>query len=608
MGSFWNEEATSVAWPDRISSGPTTSFAENYYESYGANKSVELLSSESVNKGLAVRERRDLIEELTGKPYFEALGIAGEEGVNPFDFTTTTEAEEDAVEALRNRLGSTDASQIYTRDALDQRAKTIALNKWAENEDTAARARGFTGKLGQFLGAPAAQFTDPIVMATLPIGPAVGARLSVQAAINGALAGAVTAAQQPWVQAYRKELGLPHGMGVAAANVATAAAGGGLLTLGVGGLIKGVGKLADAGRVKPEPQDPAGFLMPPEGMSPRKQLEAFDALVRNPTAEQLVARHQLEADIEFHEVNPFQPKVKEASDKLRSGFQELEVERAAKKEAPVRKGQRPPSAVTFIRNNGGIRDVEGNLAAMEAPSDIRKVDTGKSPAEMLRLLIENKYIDETPFEGGVAKATTNDMYKIIERHLAGEKTYSQLDAARVEQMRADDLAAQEQDEIAAVASFLEAKVQEVDPGFELRPEEYRRAAELWTSGERDPEALVMRLGMEMENAAVSEHRARAAATTRALDNDEMPPRVKEDPELRPLVDNGDEFSYRADPQAPKFQEEMDSWRQNWRARIEEEGDFDVPINELDDGNIKASKILDDLDKDENFLRELEQCQ
>lgn len=286
--SFFDRNAVKVAFPDQVASGPPTSFAENMASAFSAGQATDLMISEGLMMDEARSERSAKIEEITGKPYDEALQPFMPQDDLEYYGRDAGEVQAEAVAALRASLPAEQASQILTEEGLGVRAQEIALERTIQNEDVAARAAGAGGVAGQFLGSAAAQFTDPLVAATLPFGPAASARLSVAAAINGVLAGGVTAAQQPVVQDWRGRLGLPAGVEQAVENIGMAGAGGAVLTVALGGLVKGLG--ADVAR-----------------LSRREQVQAFDDLVKNPTPEQIVARDQIDAEARFEEANPFAP-------------------------------------------------------------------------------------------------------------------------------------------------------------------------------------------------------------------------------------------------------------------------------------------------------------
>lgn len=300
--TLFNTKAVSATFPDQVASGPPTSFVENVKSAFKATEATELLVSEDRLVNEAIRERRQTIEEITGKPFDESisaympdpnseLGIMfAEHDEEPiFGRHLETLAENEAIQRLRDDLPPDKAGRILSNKQLSLRAREMAIDRVQANEDIYSRGSGVGAIAGQFLGGVGAQFTDPLILLTLPIGPASGARVAVAAAINGAIAGGVTAAQQPVVQKWRKELGLPSGIDVALSNIATAAIGGAGITAGAGAIAKSIKFSIDK-------------------FSPRQQIQAFDDFVPDPTPAQQVARSQLEAEVRFAEENPITPK------------------------------------------------------------------------------------------------------------------------------------------------------------------------------------------------------------------------------------------------------------------------------------------------------------
>ncbi|GBU16236.1 MULTISPECIES: hypothetical protein [unclassified Methylobacterium] len=125
-----------------------------------------------------------------------------------------------------------------------------AIVKRAEGELTAAReAATYTGSfLGQVTGGGVAAFRDPLTYFGLLFGAGAAAGRTVASRIFGvawreaAVNAGISAAQQPFVQAGRAELGMPYGFGEAAENVALS----GLVGAAFGGGLQGARELARA--------------------------------------------------------------------------------------------------------------------------------------------------------------------------------------------------------------------------------------------------------------------------------------------------------------------------------------------------------------------------
>ena len=114
--------------------------------------------------------------------------------------------------------------------------------------------------------------------------------------------------------------------------------------------------------------------------------------------------------------------------------------------------RRPQSLQEFIAGEGGIRDDGGELAArgvntrssmtLNGPwakkageqagggmfgGTSKRQGKGLAPDEMRRRLVEAGFMRDTPFEGGTARTTTDDMYALIDRALSGERIISEAD-------------------------------------------------------------------------------------------------------------------------------------------------------------------------------------
>lgn len=128
------------------------------------------------------------------------------------------------------------------------------LARQAQGEiDRLAGSRDGLGKWGAlFSGYIAGGLRDPLNVALMAFGVGPGAATSVAGRIMAVAAkealinGGVEVVQQPMVQAWRREVGLDHGVGQALANIGVGAAIGGVL----GGAVRGGVELFDAGTAR----------------------------------------------------------------------------------------------------------------------------------------------------------------------------------------------------------------------------------------------------------------------------------------------------------------------------------------------------------------------
>jgi hypothetical protein len=155
--------------------------------------------------------------------------------------------------AAQQTQGATNGGTLFlpaTAEELERRAQARAAALWRE-----AQAAGTVGGggFGGFLGTVAGAFSDPINIATLPLGAPVralriaeglavsaggraGARIAATAAGEGIAAGLVQAGIETRAAPYRVEIGLPDTFGD---NVIEAAIGGAVLGGGLRGLVEG---------------------------------------------------------------------------------------------------------------------------------------------------------------------------------------------------------------------------------------------------------------------------------------------------------------------------------------------------------------------------------
>lgn len=131
---------------------------------------------------------------------------------------------------------------IKTSEELQEEKRNRARAATESYQDIASRASPTSALAGSLVGGIGAAFTDPINIATLPLGATSGMGILKAMKTEALLNAAVEAAEIPLVSAWQKELGYKYGVGDAALDVATAGAGGAVLT----GIIKGVGPAFDA--------------------------------------------------------------------------------------------------------------------------------------------------------------------------------------------------------------------------------------------------------------------------------------------------------------------------------------------------------------------------
>jgi len=282
--SFFFDEKTATDSLGEISwaTGNRTNYLENFRASLNANyatdrsdsqhnavrKEYSLLVDTLHNKGytnfdVPIKGLEDLPigpEDPRAYAKREALQIiepTDEENIFSF-WQRIEELKANNPEIARELLDLGYDSQENFKKTIGIKAKEL----WEKHHDISSRSTGW-GTVGSFVGAFAALGTDPLVLATLPIGFAYrlpGTLLANawrSAWVEGLIGTAVEIPIQFKVQPYRKEVGLPTEIEIGGVtvplgvlNVLTVGAGaftlGGLLQLSIGGTAKGVTQLRKA--------------------------------------------------------------------------------------------------------------------------------------------------------------------------------------------------------------------------------------------------------------------------------------------------------------------------------------------------------------------------
>ena len=131
----------------------------------------------------------------------------------------------------------------------------------------------------------------------------------------------------------------------------------------------------------------------------------------------------------------------------------------------------------FLSEQGGLKDQTGDLVAMDAQLFHRQApfrrrlvnnEDGLTLDQARELLVENGFLEETAFEGGVAVTGTNDVLDLVGRALGGERIVSAADRD-LEQARQDQAGVEEQqdqldqarDGVRAIATDLNERLTDV---------------------------------------------------------------------------------------------------------------------------------------------------
>lgn len=200
------------------------------------------------------------------------------------------------MQAFEERLAQLTQSDPKIADAvatakIDFSPTMIARRAEMDMQAAMGEAGSLIGGVGAAIGgAVLPSFRDPINAAGLFAGAgpsaatSVAGRIAVVAGREALINAGITAAQQPFTQAWRQEAGLSAGLSEAIQNIALAAGVGGAFGGGVQGLREIVGLVA-AGKVAPaelrQALDQAGLRLPEEeagALRVAEQVDAADAL------------------------------------------------------------------------------------------------------------------------------------------------------------------------------------------------------------------------------------------------------------------------------------------------------------------------------------------
>lgn len=127
---------------------------------------------------------------------------------------------------------------LHTTTELKERGRQLSKEKIAVFESAESRINSMGAKVASFVGSITGAFTDPLNMATLPLGAARGAGLLKTALTEGAINVATEAASFAAVRDYQEQLGKEYGKDQLLQNMVTAGAMGAGFTAGVGAIGK----------------------------------------------------------------------------------------------------------------------------------------------------------------------------------------------------------------------------------------------------------------------------------------------------------------------------------------------------------------------------------
>ena len=363
--------------PEYLSSEPT--FAQTVSASFAFVRDEELsISSSFYNEGYYNR-RRDL--KKLSEEGFDSSKYINQSGIVDYD-----------------RISRATDGRIKTDLQLYQERNEILRSRREENQDVMSRGSG----LGQFFGMTAGYMTDPINIATLPIGgiATAGKGMSVLAQAlksarnTAAVAVASEAAIQPLVYKHKQDIDSPYDIDDSIRAIAFAAGGSAVLGGALGGISGYLRKLTeDATAVLPVfPKAP--FVFKPAMIDGKPTVApTFDNI--NKFKSQLIVEEKAKLIGTAGEVLP-----KGKAKNLQGELKNLKFDLKQADKPPVnilaRKGESVRVAKQRVvkeekvriqdRINRVTKEIERNDVAKKAQSEISRLDQGILPESIQKKL------------------------------------------------------------------------------------------------------------------------------------------------------------------------------------------------------------------------------
>lgn len=356
---------------------------------------------------------------------------------------------------------------IKTRDEIEEFTKTVARQARREFEETQSRAGPVTGFAGALAGGIAGAFTDPINLATLPLG--AGASMGTIRAMGAeAIANmAIEAIEAPLVYKWQNELGFKYGAGEVTADILTAGIGGAAFT----GIVRGAGHgLRAAGSKSMRVLDTIAERAAPEQREALKYQSRVAHIDETIPIERPIQREDIRVQRETvqelqNAIEEYrQPDLREAQEKY---GQFLEQAREIKqqlsdipdfnKPSDLKKvlGYTPETLTQFIKKQGGINisGIEGELKQIEAgklPGLVRKSKATEATARGVRT-IDNQIdvVKEKAFDAGFFpgkqdynEISNDEFIEAINNDLSGKHVFKEddLEAIAIAQENQDIVA------------------------------------------------------------------------------------------------------------------------------------------------------------------------
>lgn len=374
--------------------------ADVFMSQFEAGKATDNINSRSYALTRAYEERIAAIREATGETHVNPMQTRPEryrpgrdrEEFEARQFSRSAEGFNAWLKDMETRFPD-QADIIRAGEPVEDDAKALARNMDAEAAKTFADARGPVKWAAMFGGRAASMFNDPIQTGALVFGGGAGAARTVMGRIlttatrEAVVNGVVQAGTEPFVQRWRKEAGLPSGIGEATRNVGFAALFGGVLGgagRAAGEGLSAIGRAAEARALRAAAEDPAtpeatrralagdreaaaAVLEPMRRELPAEARGALDAI----ESERVFAGQKpATARADYHDT--VSAKAIEAAQRQSPFMFEpdpAQVQRIADRLAPdtaspARTAETAMPIDEFLMRRGGVKDYKGELASL----------------------------------------------------------------------------------------------------------------------------------------------------------------------------------------------------------------------------------------------------
>lgn len=307
-----------------------------------------------------------------------------------------------AVEAYR-RLDPEAFADLGTRDEFERK---VLRRDGGRDADRDTLDRG--SRLAAFAGGMAGEFTDPVNIASLPIG-GVGKSIGTRMLTEGLINAGVEVVQVPFRSAGREALGEELTMGEAALNIAAAGAGGALLR-GAIDVAPGAARAIDAKVVQPvrrmiDPDAPSrefarafADMVPPELRTPEQEAALF---VVNRAAEVEQASPFART---FEGLDAHVAKMQTAMEALAEGRLPSRAEIAAAGTSFAPRAPLVDAAVSGAARGLDFAGIKAAIRGPESGGNDRAVNRAGSSASGRYQFIEGTFVDLYRREYGVNEA------------------------------------------------------------------------------------------------------------------------------------------------------------------------------------------------------------